>query len=216
VSVACFAAGTRIATVDGDVAVEHLRVGDRVRTPLGGVARVVIWAGGSVVDCTRHPEPRRVWPVRVAAGAFGAGRPRRDLWLSPDHAVYVDGVLIPVKHLINFSTIVQVPTNVVSYHHVELSRHDFVLAEGLLTESYLAVGDRAHFADGGVALDALPDLVCATWEARGRAPLVVSGPQLDAVRKRLETEAKRHDASGRRGSGKRLPETTSHATFARR
>jgi len=37
----------------------------------------------------------------VTAGAFGAGRPHRDLRLSPEHAVFVDGVLIPVHLLVN-------------------------------------------------------------------------------------------------------------------
>jgi Hint domain len=55
--------------------------------------------------------PETVWPVRVRAAAFGKGMPRRDLWLSPDHAVFVDDVLIPVRHLINGITIAQVPVD---------------------------------------------------------------------------------------------------------
>ena len=35
----------------------------------------IIWVGRRDVDCTRHPKPQQVWPVRVAAGAFGPGRP---------------------------------------------------------------------------------------------------------------------------------------------
>lgn len=182
VSVACFAAGTRITTVDGLVAVEDLQVGDRVRTPLGGIAQPVVWTGALMVACAQHPDPRRVWPVRIMAGAFGRGRPRRDLFLSPDHAVYVEGVLIPVKLLINFRTVVQVPTDIISYYHLELPRHDVVLAEGLPTETYLAVGDRSDFADGGIALQRHPARVAAIWEAYGCAPLVVSGVELDAAR----------------------------------
>jgi len=33
-------------------------------------------------------------PIRVARDAFRRGHPSRDLLLSPDHAVFVDGVLI--------------------------------------------------------------------------------------------------------------------------
>ena len=68
--------------------------------------------------------------MRVAAGAFGPGRPHTELFLSPDHAVYVNAVLIPMKHLINGSTIVQVPVDRVTYHHIELAQHDVVLAQG--------------------------------------------------------------------------------------
>jgi len=37
--------------------------------------------------------------------AFGEGRPQRDLILSPNHAIYADGVLIPVRYLLNGATI---------------------------------------------------------------------------------------------------------------
>ena len=59
-----------------------------------------VWIGSRTIDCNRHPKPATVWPVRVSAGAFGAGRPVRDLYLSPDHAVFVNEVLVPVKLLI--------------------------------------------------------------------------------------------------------------------
>jgi len=64
-----------------------------------------------------------------------------DLRLSPDHALYIGEVLIPVKHLINGSTIVQVPCDEVTYYHVELPKHSVLLAEGLAAESYLDGGD---------------------------------------------------------------------------
>ena len=100
------------------------------RAPL----RSVVWLGSRRVDCRRHARPLDVWPVRIMAGALGRGRPHRDLWLSPEHAVYLCGVLIPVRLLINGSTIEQVQLDVITYHHVELSRHDVLLAEGLAVE----------------------------------------------------------------------------------
>ncbi len=69
--------------------------------------------------------------------------------LSPDHAVFVDDVLVPVRHLINGSTIVQEPVAEVTYYHVELATHDVILAEGLPCESYLDTGNRAVFVNGG-------------------------------------------------------------------
>src|SRR5208282_2629202 len=112
---ACFMRGTTILTDLGEVAVEDVHVGDLVRTVLGKAAAPIIWIGQRRVDCTRHPKPKQVWPVCVAAGAFGPGRPHSDLWLSPDHAVYVEGVLIPVRYLINGCTIMQVPAERVTY-----------------------------------------------------------------------------------------------------
>jgi len=149
----------------------------------GGVAQPAIWLGHRTVQCAQHPQPQRVWPVRISAGAFGANRPYRDLWLSPDHAVFIGDVLIPVKRLINGTTIVQVPVDEVTYYHVELPRHEVILAEGMPAESYLDTGDRRNFANGGGPVTLFPDFSTRIWEAEGCAPLVVTGPQLDAARR---------------------------------
>jgi len=109
-SVACFAAGTHIRTERGEVPVESLRHGDSVVLADGRVSPVK-WVGRRAMDCRRHPDPRAVWPVRVAAGALGSGLPVRDLMLSPDHALYLDGVLIPARLLLNGASIVQIRMN---------------------------------------------------------------------------------------------------------
>jgi len=178
----CFAAGTRIATERGEVAVEDLRVGERVQTVLGGGLAEVIWVGRRAVDCARHAQPKKVWPVRVAAGAFGPGQPHTDLLLSPDHAVYVEQVLIPVKYLINASTIVQVPVERVTYHHIELAEHDVLLAEGLPAESFLDMRDGSNYANRPGPVRLYPDYAARMWEAFGCARLVVTGAELEAAR----------------------------------
>jgi len=66
----------------------------------GGMAPAVR-LGHRHVDCRKHPRPQDVWPIHVRAGTFGAGLPHRDLLLSPDHAVYVDAVLIAIRTLVN-------------------------------------------------------------------------------------------------------------------
>lgn len=190
-SVACFAEGTRIGTEHGTVPVEALREGDLVRTARDGTLLPVTWIGHRTVDCAAHPRPRQVWPVRIAAHAFGRGLPARDVFLSPDHAVYVDGVLIPVKHLVNDSTVTQQQRATVTYYHVELTRHDVVLAEGLPAESYLPGADRSAFVNGGGVVSLHPDMSSLVWEAEGCAPLVVTGPELQAVQERLAANAAR-------------------------
>ena len=181
--VTCFAAGTRIATPRSDVAVEDLRAGDLVHAELGGTAQPVVWVGRRHLDCRRHPTPSQAWPIRIRAGAFGAGHPYRDLWLSPDHAVFANDVLIPAKCLVNGSTIEQIEVDAIDYYHVELPRHDVLLANGLAVESFLDVnGNRGFFANGGAPVILHPDLTALAWEANGCAPLVVTGPALDAVR----------------------------------
>lgn len=188
--VTCFAAGTRIATPDGDRAVEQLRVGESVCLA-DGRTQPIRWIGHRRLDVARHPDPASVRPVRIEAGAFGAGRPHRDLDLSPDHAVFVEGVLVPIKHLIDGAAIRQLTAAEmpeVTYWHVELPRHAVLLAEGLPAESYLDTGDRDRF-DNAPVTRLHPDFdrrTCsAVWEAEGCAPLVVAGPVLAGIRARL-------------------------------
>jgi hypothetical protein len=67
VTAVCYAAGTRLLTDGGEIAVEKLTVGDLVVTA-SGAHRPVRWLGSRRVDCARHPEPSAVRPVRIAAG----------------------------------------------------------------------------------------------------------------------------------------------------
>lgn len=189
----CFVAGTRIATPAGDVAVEDLRVGDLVLT-VSGEAMPVTWVGRRRVDIARHPDPASVRPVRIEAGAFEDDVPRRDLMVSPDHNLYLDGVLIPAKCLVDGVLVRQVDQTVVSYHHFELERHAIVLAENAPAETYLDVGNR-HAFEGGAVVTAFPDFASGPdlnhfiWDAEGAAPLVLVGPQIERVRARLAARA---------------------------
>ncbi len=184
----CFVAGTRLATLRGEVAVEALREGDMLVLARGGTAPVV-WLGHRVLDCTRHARPHDVMPVRMRAHAFGPGRPHSDLLLSPDHAVFADGVLIPVRYLINGATIIQQQVRHVEYWHVELPTHDVVLAQGLPAESYLDTGNRDSFGNGGGAVALHPDFARNIWAEAACAPLVLSGAEREAVRSMLLVQA---------------------------
>jgi hypothetical protein len=191
VTVPCFAQGTLLATPGGEVAVEALAVGDTVLTA-DGVGRVV-WTGWRRVECRRHPRPHDVLPVRVRADAFGPGVPARDVVLSPDHAVFQAGVLIPVRYLLNGATVVQERVRAVTYWHVELERHAVMRAAGLPVESYLDTGNRADFANGPGPRRLYPDFrpvdAMAVWEGRACAPLRLEGREVEAVRAALLARA---------------------------
>ena len=175
----CFAAGTRILTARGEVAVEHLTTHDAVVTLDNGkqVARPVKWLGRRRIDLTAHPHPETVAPIRILRGAFAENVPHRDLVVSPDHAVFADGRLICARQLINGTTIRQEQDwNSVDYFHVELDAHAILLAEGLPTESYLNTGNRGFFANSDQPLVLHPDLTdetdYPTREAGSCAPFV--------------------------------------------
>ena len=187
--IACFVVGTRLATEGGEVAVQSLRVGDRVRALLTGRWEKVAWIGRRVIDCTRHPRKEQVWPIRVSAHAFGPCQPGRDLWLSPHHAVYLNDVLIPVGLLVNGTTIRQVQLPAIDYWHVELPRHEVILAEGLPAETYLDTGDRTDFLGAGPFTTLFPTFGARRMDNEGCAPLVTDGPDLEAARQLVADRA---------------------------
>jgi hypothetical protein len=78
----------------------------------------------------------------------------------------------------------------VTYWHLELPQHEVILAEGLPCESYLDTGNRAAFANGGQIAQVTPDFASWRWEAAACAALVVSGPLIEALRRRLQQRAR--------------------------
>lgn len=185
----CFCRGTLIVTERGERAVENLAVGDRVVSARGEL-RPITWIGRRKIDTDRHAFPLEVQPVRVRAGAFDFGRPHRDLWLSPQHAVFVDGVLIPIIELANGANVAQIRVESVSYFHIELESHDALLAEGLPVESFLDCGSRSGFSNGGEFVELHPTFKPRSWDD-AFAPLKESGDEVDNVRRRLLAQAER-------------------------
>jgi hypothetical protein len=190
----CYVAGTLIRTERGDVEVDHLSINDRVIT-VSGASLPIRWIGYRKVRCNRHPQPEQVWPVRVAAGGFGISKPGRDLLLSPDHAVYVQKMLVPIRSLMNGTTITQVSVDQVAYYHVELPTHDIIFAEGLPCESYLDCGNRKEFTNGGGTVQMHPDFGSgerdeAIWETSGYAPLRVDGESVYRLAAKLRRRSR--------------------------
>ncbi len=190
ITLACFCAGSRILMERGSIAVEDLCIGERVITRDG--AMPIRWIGHREIDLARHPHPDRARPVRIRRGAFADDVPQRDLLISPDHSAFVDGVLIPVKYLVNGTSIVLDRTiKRPRYYHLDLAEHAVLFAEGLTVESLLPGSDRSVFDNGDGHIQLHPDLRSLAWEANGYAPLVVFGTPLDEVRKKLATREPR-------------------------
>ena len=154
-STVCYAAGTRLLTDQGEVAVEAIAEGMRLMT-LQGDARVplpVTWVGRMRVDLTRHPRPEAAAPIRIRRHAIAQDVPRRDLLVSPEHCLFLDGRLFVARSVVNGMSIVQdFSPPAVTYYHIETERHAVALAENLPAETYLDTGNRAYFDNSGVAL----------------------------------------------------------------
>jgi hypothetical protein len=195
-TVPCFVSGTHIRTRDGEIPVEGLAVGDLLVTVSDGRKELhpIIWIAQRRIDLMAHPHPEMVAPVRIQRSAFAEDVPHRDLLISPDHAVFVDGKLICARQLVNGTTIRQEKGRTsVEYFHIELEAHAILLAEGLPAESYLNTGNRGFFANSGDPLILHPDLTDGTdyptREAGSCAPFVFDEAGVWPVWQRLVNRA---------------------------
>jgi hypothetical protein len=183
---ACYVAGSHILTADGEVPVENLRAGDMITTATGQT-RPIKWIGTRSHVLAKSSHPAIVLPIRIARGAVAENVPHRDLLVSPEHSIYLDGVLVPARHLVNGTTIAQVKSRTtVDYFHIELETHDILLAEGLPAESWLDTGNRGMFQNADEVVVQHPAFARTTagsaWALDACAPLVTSGPKLASIR----------------------------------
>ncbi|WP_424814102.1 Hint domain-containing protein [Roseococcus sp. YIM B11640] len=143
----CFLEGTRIVTPDGERAVEDLAIGDSVLTA-DGRSVPVRWMGRQTVVTAFGPPANR-GPVSIAPGALGGNLPRRELRVTSDHALLLDGVLIHAGALVNGTTIRRMGGDELgerfTVHHIETAEHEIILAEGAPTETFLDTVTRRRF-----------------------------------------------------------------------
>jgi hypothetical protein len=157
----CYARGSMIRIPDGELPVEKLRPGTQIITLVDGeeVPQTVNWLGHRRISLIGHPRPEIVAPIRIECDAVAGGVPHRDLMVSPDHAIFVDGKLICARQLVNGTTIRQETGWIaVDYYHVKLDQHAILLAEGLPAESYIDTGNSGFFENSGAPMVLYPDL----------------------------------------------------------
>ena len=184
--IACFAHGTLVAVPGGERAVEALAEGELVVTA-AGLVRPIRWIGRRSYAGRFLAANPAVQPIRLRAGCLGGGLPRRDLLVSPEHAMFVDGVLIPARLLVDGVTIVpERGLAEVHYVHIELDTHDLVLAEGAASETYLDDDSRGVFHNAG-AYGPRPGEAGAAGGFC--APRVTDGYAIEAIRRRLRRAA---------------------------
>ena len=143
----CFAKGTLIATPEGARRVEDLAAGDMVMTA-NGRAVPVKWIGHQTVSGRFSPIERRS-PVRFLEGSLGEGVPYRDLVVTSDHAIFIDGIAIHAGALVNGTSILRdgpfAPDERVTFYHVETADHEIILANGAAAETFVDHVSRRNF-----------------------------------------------------------------------
>ncbi|AFW03062.1 hypothetical protein BAR24_08770 [Gluconobacter oxydans] len=191
----CFLGGSLIKTPTGEVVVENLRAGDDVVVVRDGVEQTesLSWVGSKTAQVSKGPHPDEAgYAVRIRAGAVSENVPHTDLLLTSEHCLYLDGAFIPVRMLVNGGSIAYA-TDIAAYdyYHVETASHDVIVANGLMTESYLDTGNRNSFAQPGDV--AALSTAAKSWEHDASAPLVTDRAVVEPIHVRL---ARRSEALG--------------------
>ena len=136
--VVCFTRGTHIATTQGEILIENLKVGDLVLTMDHGY-QPIRWIGS-----TRVAAVGNLAPILFRKGVLNNVR---DLMVSPQHRMFLNGwqaevlvgeheVLAAAKHLVNDSTVRRVEGGEVEYFHILFDTHEIIFAEGCPSESF--------------------------------------------------------------------------------
>jgi hypothetical protein len=184
---ACYCPGSLILTDRGEVAVEALVIGDRLVTG-SGEAKSLKWIGRRSYQGRFVAGNRRLLPVCVKAGAMGEGLPRRDLWVSPLHAMVVDGCLVPAGALVNGVSVLQsAASEVVRYIHLELAQHSIIYAEGAASESFVDDDSRSMFQNAHTFAELYPD--ARPTPAVYCLPRVEDGEELERLRALVDGHA---------------------------
>lgn len=185
-SVPCFLAGTRIAVPDGQTLVEALNIGDLVLTG-ARVAKPVKWIGRRSYNTPLRNDPD-ITPVLIKAGALAPDVPAEDLYLSPRHAVLLNGFLVPAGALINDVSVLYRPDiESISYYHVEMDQHDTVIANGAEAETFIDHDSREMFDNA----DEFYRLYPRGWATSSVlcAPRLEHGAELETLRRKIALRA---------------------------
>ncbi len=186
-AIPCVTPGTSIMTSAGPVPVEDLRPGDRIITRDAG-AQPLLWCGQRDFGWRALGLLPMLRPVRIRAGALGAGVPARDLLLSPNHLILAERpatedraaeeMFLPARDLLGQRGIDVAPLAEVRYLHLLLDRHHAILSDGCWSESLrpdpaamvaLTEASRNALSGAGFGMDPAPACRALAGSAGPRA-----------------------------------------------
>lgn len=186
-SIACYCRGVSIESANGEVPVETLAIGDLVKTRRGEL-RPIKWIGKRSYGGRFIMGRRDILPICIRAGALDDDVPCRDLRISPHHAMYLEGVLVEAKDLVNGVSIMQAEqVDEVEYFHIELDTHDVIFAEGAPSETFVDDDSRGMFHNAHEYREMYPEEV--RRPTRYCAPRLDFGYEVETIRERLAHRA---------------------------
>ncbi|MBB2204470.1 Hint domain-containing protein [Gluconacetobacter takamatsuzukensis] len=189
----CYLAGSMIRMPGGDCAVEEVRIGDEVsafdwRTDTT-TTRKVIWAGSKTTTVNPDlPDDEAGYPVRILKDAIADGVPYKDMLITAEHCLFFEGRFVPARMLVNGRSIFYDRSFATyDYYHIETEEHAVIMADGVLTESYLDTGNRGTFRQTGRVLSIGGRR--KSWAEDAAAPLGVDRAFAEPLFRRIETRA---------------------------
>jgi len=189
--ITCFLSGSLINTTSGNTPVEDISIGDEIIAYVDGVAtsRRVTWAGQAHCNVRAHlPDDEAGYPVRILKDAISDGVPFKDLLITAEHCLFFDGQFVPARMLVNGRSIFfDKSITSYDYYHIETEDHSVIMADGMLTESYLDTGNRRTFSQKGnvVSIGGSRNL---SWNDAA-APLTVSRETVEPLFRKIERRA---------------------------
>src|SRR5690606_35982747 len=107
----------------------------------------VAWVGRKRLSLAQLVANPALRPVLIPAGAFGPGFPARDMRVSPQHRILLDGpraemlfgepeVLVAAIHLCGRMGIRQELSPGIDYIHVMFEQHQILCSDGIWSESF--------------------------------------------------------------------------------
>ena len=201
-----FLKSTTILTADGGRKIEDLASGDLLPTQFGGVCPIRwIWRYPFRKSDPSKPWPKDVQPVRIARSALAPEVPHSDLYVTAEHALFIEGLLIPVGNLTNGTTITRYDAreyDELEYFNIKVEGHDVIYAEAAPVETLRDVDESAvNFAEyfRKYGIPRTQETRCAPYisfggsrgELKSRVRSAISPwldrrEQIDVIRDRLE------------------------------
>jgi len=180
-----------IETSNGPIAVEDLRIGSEIVTFKEDidVLRRVTWVGQAHCTVRPHlPDDEAGYPVRILKDAIADGVPYKDMLITAEHCLFFDGKFVPARMLVNGRSIFfDKSITSYDYYHIETEEHSVIMADGMLTESYLDTGNRSTFRQSGEVVSLTPSRNL-TWEDAA-VPLTVSRETVEPLFRKIENRA---------------------------
>ncbi|GAB30949.1 hypothetical protein BJI49_06545 [Acetobacter pasteurianus] len=195
----CFLKDSLIKTQNGYMPVQDIAPGEKVSVFIDGTEeqKEVVWAGTAhIVVNANLPEDQAGCPIRILKNSIAENVPFKDMLITPEHCLFVEGKFVPARMLVNGRSIYYDTTMTsYDYYHIETEKHSVIMADGMLTESYLDTGNRRNFRQAGKVIRIGGKQ--KNWEEHAAAPLGVQRDFVEPIFQKLEEKAKGLGIEGR-------------------